>query len=345
MASSSTHEGGGQAGLAPRAGGLRAGQGLLCCRAVTGSAPTCLFLRRPFPSANVVLLPGPRPILVDTGSGTDWDEIEAWLQAQGVPPHRLALVVNTHHHSDHVGGNHAVQSRHGVPVAAHAVEADAINRRQADACDSVWLRQAVAPYLVQHALQAGEVLDTGRARWRVIHTPGHTAGHVSLFAAQTGELVVGDVVHADDVAWMAPCHAGADTADRLLDSIERLEGLQPRIAWSGHGPPLTDPAAACAAARQRLLRWRDDPARAGWHACKRIFAHGLILAGGVPEAHLGAWLLGCPWFCDHARLVFGQEPAAFVGPLVEEMLRAGAAHWRANRLVAAAATGSGAAGT
>jgi glyoxylase-like metal-dependent hydrolase (beta-lactamase superfamily II) len=254
-----------------------------------------------------------------------------------MPSETLAMVVNTHHHSDHVGGNHALQARHGTPVAAHALEAGAVNRGIPEACDSLWLRQDVAPYTVHRMLHDGDVLETGRTAWQVVHTPGHTAGHVSLFAPETGELVVGDVAHADDVAWIAPCHDGADALDRLLASIQRLASLRARIAFSGHGPPIIDPGATWSSARDRLMRWRGDPTRYAWHACKRIFAHALILTGGLPEADLKPYLLGCPWFCDHARLSFSQAPATFVAPLVAEMLRAGAAHWQGGCLVAAAA--------
>jgi hydroxyacylglutathione hydrolase len=58
------------------------------------------FFRRAFPSANSVLLHGSRPVLVDTGFGSDADAMEVWLRAREVPPERLSLIVNTHHHSD-----------------------------------------------------------------------------------------------------------------------------------------------------------------------------------------------------------------------------------------------------
>lgn len=73
-----------------------------------------------------------------------------------------------------------------------------------------------------------------------------------------------------------------------------------------------------------------------WHACKRVFASALMLAGGMTEAGVRAYLLGAPWFRDHARAAFSVAPAAFVGPMTAEMLRSGAAEWRAGRLVATA---------
>src|SRR3954466_9619358 len=70
--------------------------------------PWLTFFQRPFPSANMALLHGPRPVLFDTGFGSDADETESLLRQAGTPPDHLALIVNSHYHCDHVGGNHAL---------------------------------------------------------------------------------------------------------------------------------------------------------------------------------------------------------------------------------------------
>ncbi|MEM7351473.1 MAG: MBL fold metallo-hydrolase, partial [Acidobacteriota bacterium] len=69
--------------------------------------PTWLqFFERPYPSANMVLVRGSRPCLIDTGYGSDYRETVRLLRDAGVEPERLKWVVNTHYHCDHVGGNH-----------------------------------------------------------------------------------------------------------------------------------------------------------------------------------------------------------------------------------------------
>src|SRR5205807_1578835 len=110
------------------------------------------FFERPYPSANMVLIRGPRPVLVDTGFGSDLPATEGLLHAAGVAPADLHLLVNTHYHSDHVGGNHGLQGRYGLPVAAHPWEAGPINRRDPEACGAAWLDQPVEPYTVTQPL-------------------------------------------------------------------------------------------------------------------------------------------------------------------------------------------------
>jgi glyoxylase-like metal-dependent hydrolase (beta-lactamase superfamily II) len=298
--------------------------------------PVSFFLRL-YPSANVLLLHGRRPVLVDTGFGADVPMLLRWLEAQGVATSALSLVVNTHSHCDHSGGNYALQALHGVFIAAQAEEAALVNRRDPDACRAEWLRQPIEPYRVNRRLHDGDLVSTGKAAWQVVATPGHTAGHISLHSAEHGILVLGDALHDADIGWLNPYREGAASLDRAAESIERLATLPARVGYSGHGPAITDLPAAFDRARRRLRSWREKPERIAWHACKRIFSHNLMLTDGIEDAAIPGVLLDAPWFRSHAELAFGMAPDAFVPLLVSEMLRSKAARWQNGRLVAAAA--------
>src|SRR5688500_2497846 len=119
------------------------------------------FFQRKFPSANMVLVSGPRPVLIDSGFGSDFADTVQLLESAGVHPSDLQMVVNTHYHGDHVGGNHGLQQTYDVPIAAHHWEGKLVNRRDRDACASEWLRQPIEPYTVDHLLKDGDEIDTG----------------------------------------------------------------------------------------------------------------------------------------------------------------------------------------
>lgn len=292
------------------------------------------FIERPFPSANMVLIAGLRSVLVDPGFGSDRAATDQLLRAAGVPPERLALIVNTHYHSDHTGGNYALQHTYGLPVAAHATEAAQVNARQPQTGMAVWLDQPIEPYSVQLPLDDGDEIDTGAVTLRVVHTPGHTRGHIALYAPTEGILIAGDALHAADVPWINRFGEGADALEQALATLDRLAALPLRWACSGHGPAITDPAAAMAATRRRYTQWQQAPEQLAWHACKRIFAYALMIRDGLPEAAVRPYLLGCAWFNDYSRHVFGVEPADFVERFLAEILRVGAGVWRDGRLVA-----------
>ncbi|MCM3653636.1 MBL fold metallo-hydrolase [Metabacillus litoralis] len=66
-----------------------------------------IFFERKFPSANMILIKDQLPILIDTGFGSDAKE--QLIKEAGVSPEELHLIVNTHYHSDHFGGNYHLQ--------------------------------------------------------------------------------------------------------------------------------------------------------------------------------------------------------------------------------------------
>lgn len=300
------------------------------------SLPSWLhFFQRPFPSANMVLIQGTRPLLIDSGYGSDIDATEDLVRSAGTPPETLALIANTHYHSDHVGGNAALQERYRVPIAAHAWDTSLINRRDPEACSAVWLDQPIEPYTITVALHDGDVIETGSTKVQVVHTPGHTLGHVSFYLPDERILICGDAVHRDDVAWLNQFREGVGALDRAIDSLDRLAALPARWACSGHGAAFTDVASAIARARARYLRWQVHPEALAWHACKRISSYALMISNGLAADDIAPYFTRCGWFQDFACVYFHLEPRDFVEPLVAELLRANAARWESDRLVAA----------
>jgi len=303
----------------------------------TGEPPAWLhFLPVGFPSANLVVADGAQRVLFDTGYGSDADRTIAALAAVGVPASGLHLVVNTHWHSDHVGGNARLQSEYGIPIAAARADAEAVNSCRHDACLAEWLDQPVERYRVDHVLHPGDRLAAGPVEWQVLATPGHTPSHLSFYQPDERLLVLGDAAHADDVGWINLALDGPGAIDTALQTIEELGRLPLRLALSGHGPAITDPPRTFAAAHTRLERMRADPQRAGWHACKRIFAFALMIHDGIPLDEATAYLTSRPWLVDHAATVFETTVEALCADLLAEMRRAGATEEREGRLVSRA---------
>ena len=122
----------------------------------------------------MILIKDHLPILIDTGFGSDAKDTEQLIREAGVSPEELHLIVNTHYHSDHVGGNFHLQKNYGVMIAAHKWEADLINSCDPEACSAEWLDQPVEPYRVDTKLSDNDEINTGSRTLKVLHTPGHT---------------------------------------------------------------------------------------------------------------------------------------------------------------------------
>lgn len=194
------------------------------------SPPWLHFFQRTFPSANMALIKSQRPILVDTGFGGDLSATEHLLREAGSPPERLHLVVNTHYHCDHAGGNNGRQQRYGLPIAAHRWEATLVNQRDKEACSAEWLGQPIEPYYVNRMLSEGDTIDGGNVVLQVLHTPGHTLGHISLYEPEQHILICGDTVHSDNVAWIGIFREGTGALQRAMETLDRLTSLHPQWA-------------------------------------------------------------------------------------------------------------------
>lgn len=295
-----------------------------------------VFFERKFPSANMVLIRDKKSTLVDTGFGSDIKETERFIEQAGVPLEALQLIVNTHYHSDHVGGNHKLQKKYGTPIAAHRWDADLVNRQDVEVCSSVWLDQPVESYQINQKLSDDDELDTGNNTWKVLHTPGHTLGHISLYEPEEKILIAGDLFHKKDVGWMNIFREGVSSIQRSMESLERLAQLEIYRAYSGHGPVIDNPLESIDASRHRLEKWLAHPEKVAWHACKRIFSFTLIIKDGLAKEEIDDYLLNCGWFQDFARHSFQLEPQGFISVLLDEMIRSGAARWYDNRLLASA---------
>lgn len=287
-----------------------------------------VFFARRLPSANMVLLAGERPILVDSGYIDGVDRTLSMLVDADTQPEQLQMVVNTHYHSDHVGGNHILQSRYDVEIAAHRWDAKLINRRDRQACSAAWLSQPIEPYDVDRELSDGDMLSTGSLEFEVLHTPGHTLGHISLYEPNRKFLICGDLFHDDDVGWLNPFREGSVSMELAYESLRRLDKREIKWACSGHGPPMHNPDRAIADAIERIEFWMERPKRAAWHAVKRIFAYALTIEGGLSDERVEPYLLEQPWFRDLAEHAFDVDPASFQNELIEVMLRSGEAKWK-----------------
>ncbi len=287
---------------------------------------------RPFPDANLLLLAGPRPVLVDTGFVGHAEQTRHWAEARAGG--RISMVVNTHWHADHVGANAALQAV-GAEIAASGPDAEAVSRRDPGCCVAEYLDQPVAPYTVDRSLDDGHVLRLGEADWQIVRTPGHTPGHLSLWQPDEGVLAVGDALSDYDVGWVATVLDGPEAAATAVASLERLDGLHPRILLPAHGRLPEDPAAALAKARRRAQRLVDDPDGAVWYGARRIFSYALMIRGGLAIDAVEDYLLARDWLTDAARQL-RRTPAELAAELVESMRRSGAIAERDHRLHAAA---------
>ncbi len=99
------------------------------------------------------------------------------------------------------------------------------------------------------SLSEGDVVTLGHYRFEVIHTPGHSPGHISLFDRKTKILFGGDLV-GDIVAWYTPASGGVTG---YLKSLEKIQACKASLILPSHGMIVHDPIKKIDQVREKLL--------------------------------------------------------------------------------------------
>ena len=183
-------------------------------------------------------------VLVDAGTRRSGKGILRDLHGHDVAAHAL-----THAHPDHQGASREVCTTLGIPYWVPEGDVDAaedpslIGKRQPDH----FVAQFFARIFTGPGHKVDRVLNDGDevAGFKVIATPGHSAGHVVYWRESDGVLVIGDVLNNMDVVTAIPglrLPKGYLTADpdENRRSAKKLAALEPRLVLFGHGAPLRD---------------------------------------------------------------------------------------------------------
>ena len=162
-------------------------------------------------------------ILVDTGAGLNKEYLFSKLRENNVEPTDIELIVNTHCHFDHIGGNHFFPD---AKVAIHKLDALSIKNK-----DSLGTSMSVfdnpGNCRVDIELEEGDEI----ADFKVIHTPGHTKGGICLWDGEN--LISGDTIFAG--GGVGRMDIGGDYQD-MKNSVKRLTELNVKNIYPGHGP-------------------------------------------------------------------------------------------------------------
>lgn len=207
---------------------------------------------------NIFVITEEKLTLVDTGLRGSLSGIGRYLKKLNRSTEEIGLIIATHNHLDHVGGMPQIREVSGAKVAVHT--ADLGNNldelpyhgiiRQALKVPPVRLLRPLVfarPGDVDFELKGGETLKP-LGGLKVIHTPGHTPGSISLYSKKHKLLFVGDAINNRFIKMRYPPKAVSSDIQQAVNSVKKLAELDLENICFGHGRPVLGNA------RRRLKR-------------------------------------------------------------------------------------------
>ena len=288
-------------------------------------------------SSNHVLLKGSDGnVLIDSGYSRHAPFTLALLATrEGLGDAPLARLVNTHCHSDHMGGNAAIKAQYGCPITLPVGEAALIDAWDERTLLLAYTDQYAPRFTYDETIGPGETRIWGDLEWQALAAPGHDMGALVFYNPEHGILVSGDALWANGYGFVMPREIDPRALKATRATLEMLSRLDVRIVIPGHGEPFVEVGAALERAFARTAAFESDALRVARHALKVVLTFALLDRRRLALADMPAYLERVGIYRDFNTLFFKRSTAHLAELLIGELERAGAVRREGEWLVPA----------
>ena len=293
-----------------------------------------IVLERGWLSSNCILgLDGETATLIDSGYVSHVAQtlhLVGYLLRHGGRARSLKRLINTHVHSDHMGGNAALQQHFGCTITIPEGCAPAINRWDETALILAPAGQSATPFRPDATIGAGDVFEMGQLGWQAIAVPGHDLHMLAFYNEEKRLLISGDALWRNGFGILFPAlEAGSENAPDVFattrDTLARLGRLSVDIVIPGHGAPFAEFDEALREAESRLAAQAARADRLAKHALKALLVFRLLDLRRLERARLPDFLAALPLFGEVNRRFLGDLPADTLAMrLADELVKHGA---------------------
>lgn len=167
-------------------------------------------------------------VIIDPGA--DPKRILSMVAGENV---KIKYIINTHGHVDHISANEEVRQELGAPVLVHELDGEMYKKMPANLMAFVGKTKLEAP---NRLLKGGENLSVGTLEFKVIETPGHSRGSITLHT--DGALFTGDTLFAGSIG--RTDLPGGSYPQLIMSIMQKLLVFPDEtVVYPGHGPETT----------------------------------------------------------------------------------------------------------
>lgn len=289
-------------------------------------ANVIVFERGWLSSNNVLFVGDEETAVVDTGYATHADQTLALVESV-LEKRPLDRILNTHLHSDHCGGNAALQARY--PLARTEIppgEATLVERWDQRGLSFLATGQTCPRFRFTGLLQPGTECLLGDRQWQVHAAPGHDPHSIILFDAESRTLISADALWENGFGIAFPELAGKPSFGDIGATLDLIGELRPQQVIPGHGAVFDDVDKALSVAHRRLDGLQRDPVKHARHAIKVLMKFKLLEMQSISVVDWNAWLRGTAYLEAIRSRFFGAvDLDQLTRDILAELVAAGAA--------------------
>jgi glyoxylase-like metal-dependent hydrolase (beta-lactamase superfamily II) len=263
--------------------------------------------------------------LVDSGYVTHQAQTLALVQ-HALQGRTLDQLVNTHLHSDHCGGNQALQAHYlALKTWIPPGLSQAVQHWREDELSYQPTGQNCPAFAFTGLLQPGSTHRWADMDWQVHAAPGHDPHSVILFAPEHRLLMSADALWQNGFGVVFPELAGVAAFDEVAQTLDLIERLEPATIIPGHGAVFTEVAPALALARSKLEGFAQNPERHARYGTKVLLKFKLLEWGQISRTEFSAWAMNMPYMRElHQRFGQGHSLGTWLDMMLAELARSGA---------------------
>ena len=262
------------------------------------------FIERGYLNGNHFVYRAKEPVLIDTGYLADYSETARLIVGLGIQISDIRLIITTHCHCDHVGGNKIIQDKSGCDIALHEIGKYFIDTKDDWSTWWSYYRQEADFFRCTRALKDGDTVFVGPHEFEIIHTPGHASDGIVLYNRDQKILISSDSLWENDLATITIRVEGSTAVHFLLESLEKLASLDVHVVYPGHGKPFRDFKGALKRSERKAIDYLSNRENIGNDLLKKITVYTLLMKKSVPEKEFFALLMGMQWFKETVDLYF-----------------------------------------
>jgi len=281
------------------------------------------FIERGYLNANHFAYRSKKPVLIDTAYIADFDVTARLISNLGVELADVSLIINTHCHCDHIGGNRIIQQKSGCDIALHKVGKHFIDTKDDWSTWSKYYNQEADFFNCTIELNDGDLISVGPHEFKVIHTPGHAADGIVLYNPKDKLLISSDLLWENDTAVMTIRIEGSAALFNMLASLEKIAVLDVKVVYPGHGKPFTNIKDAVAKSRQKIEKFINNRELIGLDLLKKITVYTLLMKRSVVQEEFFGQLMQTHWFKETIDLYFTGDYEAKYTEIMQNFIKRG----------------------